>query len=126
MPPRLWLPNLHGSALSHLLPTVVLNTVIALGITAFGAQSFLTNWVYSQCIGLLIGTFTHLGIAWFIPDWTRHWRRIALVVPLGGLLGFFAGVALADAVLGYHSMGYWAAEPRKAWAFLLLSLVCDA
>lgn len=121
---RPWLANLHGSALSHLLPTVVLNTVIALGITTFGSEPFLSNWVYSQCIGLLIGSFNHLGIRWFIQDWERHWRRITLVVPVGSMLGFFAGVALADALLGHHSMDYWTRDPRKAWGFLVLSLVC--
>lgn len=121
---RLWLPNLHGSALNHLLPTVVLNTVIALGITLFGSESFFTNWVYSQCIGLLIGYFNHLGIRWFIHDWERHWRRITLVVPVGSVLGFFAGVALADMLMGNHSMAYWTRDPRKAWGFLVLSLVC--
>ena len=118
------LPNLHGSALSHLLPTVVLNTVIALGITVFGSEDFATNWVYSQCIGLLIGWFNHLGIRWFIRDWDSQWRRIALVVPGGSVLGFLAGVSLADALLGHHSMAYWSQEPRKAWGFLALSLVC--
>ncbi|MDT8992017.1 histidine kinase [Curvibacter sp. APW13] len=121
---RPWLPNLHGSALSHLLPTVVLNTVIALGITVFGEESFLTNWVYSQCIGLLIGSFNHLGIRWFIRDWDSQWRRIALVVPVGSVLGFIAGVALGDTLLGHHSMEYWTRDPRKAWGFLVLSLVC--
>lgn len=121
---RHWLPNLHGSALKHLLPTVVVNTVIALGITVFGTEGFVTNWVYSQCIGLLIGWFNHLGIEWCIQDWERQWRRIALVVPVGSVLGFLAGVVLADALLGHDSMAYWTRDPRKAWGFLALSLVC--
>lgn len=121
---RPWMPNLHGSALSHLLPTVVLNTVIALGITVFGTEEFATNWVYSQCIGLLIGWFNHLGIRWCIRDWDSQWRRIALVVPAGSVLGFLAGVVLADMLLGKNSMAYWAHDPRKAWGFLALSLVC--
>ncbi|TXH90262.1 MAG: sensor histidine kinase [Rhodoferax sp.] len=121
---RPWLPNLHGSALNHLLPTVVLNTVIALGITVFGTEEFGTNWVYSQCIGLLIGWFNHLGIHWFIREWDTQWRRIALVVPVGSVLGFLSGVVLADLLLGKDSMAYWAHDPRKAWGFLALSLVC--
>lgn len=124
MTQRTWLPNLHGSALSHLLPTVVLNTVIALGITVFGTNTFASNWVYSQCIGLLIGSFNHLGIRWWIRDWDTQWRRIALVVPVGSVLGFVAGVLLADALLGQSSMAYWQHDPQKAWGFLALSLVC--
>jgi signal transduction histidine kinase len=121
---RPWLPKLHGSALQHLLPTVVLNTVIALGITVFGSEGFASNWVYSQCIGLLIGSFNHLGIRCWIRDWDTQWRRIALVVPVGSVLGFLAGVILADLLLGNHSMAYWTRDPRKAWGFLALSLVC--
>ena len=121
-PPRFF-ANLHGSALAHLLPAVVINSVIALGITVFGAEGFATNWVYSQCIGLGIGALIHSGIRWWIRDWEAQWRRLALIVPLAGVLGFVAGVALADLLLGLHSMHYWQQEPRKAWGYLVLSWV---
>ena len=110
--------------LAHLLPALVINSVIALGITVFGAESYVTNWVYAQCIGLLIGTLIHLGRSLWIRDWDTQWRRIALIVPLAGVAGFLAGVALADALLGHDSMAYWRLAPRKAAGFLALSLGC--
>jgi hypothetical protein len=115
--------NLHGGAVQHLLPAVVLNTVIALGITVFGSEDFATNWVYSQCIGLSIGTLIHVGIRWWIREWDTQWRRIVLIVPASAIAGFFMGVTVADRLLGHHSMAYWVQEPRKAWGFLALSVV---
>ncbi|MDE2419324.1 MAG: hypothetical protein KGN32_16120, partial [Burkholderiales bacterium] len=114
------------SLLAHLLPAVVLNSVIALGITAFGEHDFSSNWVYSQCIGLSIGSLIVLGMRWLIPDWETQWRRIVFIVPLAAVAGFLLGTALADALLGTDSMAYWHAQPRMAWGFLTLSLVTGA
>jgi len=111
------------SLLAHLLPAVVLNSVIALGITTFGEHAFSSNWVYSQCIGLSIGSLIMLGIRWRIPDWETQWRRIVFIVPLAATAGFLLGTGLADVLLGNHSMAYWRTQPRKAWGFLVLSLV---
>ena len=112
--------------LAQLLPAVVLNSVIALGITAFGEHTFSSNWVYSQCIGLSIGTLTVLGIRMLIPDWETQWRRIAIIVPVAAVAGFMLGTAMADALLGTNSMAYWHTQPRKAWGFLALSLCAGA
>ncbi len=116
----------HRALATQVLPAVAINSVIALGITVFGTNGYATNWVYSQCIGLLIGALVHLGIRWWIRDWETQWRRIAGVVPLAAVIGFVLGVALADALLGHASMAYWSQAPRQAAGFLVLSLVCGA
>jgi signal transduction histidine kinase len=114
------------SLFANLLPAVVLNSVIALGITAFGEHDFSSNWVYSQCIGLSIGTLTLLGMRWLIADWDSQWRRITFIVPVAVVAGFLFGTGLADILLGTNSMAYWHTQPRKAWGFLALSLVAGA
>ena len=100
-----------------------LNTLIALGITVFGQESFSTNLVYSQCIGLSILGLIDFSNQWFIRDWPTQWRRLVLIVPLGASAGFLLGTLLADALLGYASTRYWLTQPRKAIGFLVLSLV---
>ena len=115
-----------ASLLAKMLPVVVLNSVIAMGITVFGEHNFSSNWVYSQCIGLSIGTLIALGIRLFIPDWEKQWRRIAFIVPVAATAGFLLGTGLADTLLGTNSMAYWHTQPRKAWGFLTLSLVAGA
>jgi len=100
-----------------------LNTLIALGITVFGQESFGTNLVYSQCIGLNILALIDGSSQWFIRDWPRQWRRLVLIVPLGASAGFLLGTLLADALLGHASTLYWMTQPRKALGFLILSLV---
>ena len=60
-------PTLHtGSVLAHVLPAVVLNSIIALGLTVFGEHGFADNWLYSQCIGLSIGVLILQSSRWFI------------------------------------------------------------
>lgn len=56
-----------------------LNTLIALGITVFGQESFSTNLVYSQCIGLSILGLIDFSNQWFIRDWPTQWRRLVLI-----------------------------------------------
>ena len=116
------------SLLAHLLPAVVLNSVIALGITAFGEHAFSSNWVYSQCIGLSIGTLIMLGIRWRIPDWETQWRRIVFIVPLAAVSALVLGGAGAlalrsrrrpvvsgvEAMLGTTAEGLEAFE-REGW-----------
>ncbi len=100
-----------------------LNTLIALGITVFGQESFGTNLVYSQCIGLSILALIDGSNQWFIRDWPTQWRRLVLIVPLGASAGFLLGTLLADTLLGNTSSQYWLTQPRKAIGFLVLSLV---
>jgi hypothetical protein len=110
----------------HLIPALVLNSVIALGITVFGDHGYGTNWVYSQCIGLSIGMLIHQASHRLITDWPTQWRWLALIVPVGALVGMLLGNALADLLLGNDSSAYWVTQPRKALGFLTLSLVAGA
>jgi hypothetical protein len=103
-----------NTLLAHLLPALVLNSVIALGITVFGDHGYADNWLYSQCIGLSIGALIHQGRHWLIRDWTTQWRRIVLIVPLATVAGFLIGSALGDWLSGGDSTKYWTRDPRKA------------
>lgn len=103
-----------------------LNTVIALGLTAFGEQGFGRNLIYSQCIGLSIWALIDFGNLWLINDWNTQWRRLALIVPFGASAGYVFGSLAGDALLGQTPLLYWTTQPRKAMAFLVLSLVAGA
>lgn len=116
----------HLSPLAHLLPAVVLNSVIALGITVFGEHSFANNFIFSQCIGLSIGLLIHLASSALISDYALHWRRLAIIVPICAVVGLLFGSVLADGLTQSNSLGYWSAQPRKALGFLTISLVAGA
>jgi sensor histidine kinase YesM len=112
------------SMLAHLLPAAVFNSVIALGITAFGEQDFASNWVYSQCIGLAIGLLIHQSSRRLITHWQTQWPRIVFIVPVAAVAGLWLGSLMADGLTGSRSLHYWSAQPTKAWGFLALSMVC--
>lgn len=114
------------SLLSILLPALVLNTIIALGLTLFGEQNFANHWLYSQCIGLTVGALIHQGRHRLIHDWATQWRRMVLIVPLAAVIGFLLGSQLADGLTGGDSTGYWTRDPRRGLGFLTLSLVAAA
>lgn len=115
-----------NALLAHLLPALVLNSVIALGLTVFGEHGYAINWLYSQCIGLSVGVLIHQGRHRLIRDWATQWRRMVLILPLASLLGLVLGSALGDGLTGGDSTGYWVREPRKAWGLVTLSLVASA
>jgi sensor histidine kinase YesM len=106
----------------HAMPALLLNTFIAVGITVFGDHGFITNLVYSQCIGLTIGLLIHVATHQFITHWETQWRRLALIVPIGAVAGLLIGTAMADLILGHNSAAYYSNDPRKALGFLAISL----
>lgn len=114
------------SALERGIQAAALNTVIALGGTAFGEQDFASNLVYSQCIGLSIWGLIDFGHRLVIRDRVRHWRRLFWFVPLGVTLGYVIGTLLTGVLLNHQSFNFWTQEPRKALGFLILSLVAGA
>lgn len=109
--------------LERAIQAMALNTVIALGITAFGEHDFGDNLVYSQCIGLGIWGLIDGGRLWLIPNPKLQWRRLFWIVPLGVTLGYLLGSLLAALLLNSHTFSYWTNAPRKAFGFLILSLV---
>ena len=119
-------PTLRKPLLSQVLPALVLNTAIALGITAFGERSFTNNLVYAQCVGLSIWLLTYLCAIRLIQDRERQWRRWVLIVPASVTVGFILGTLLADRLLDTHSYSDWTAEPRRALGFLFVSLGAGA
>jgi signal transduction histidine kinase len=103
--------------------TLALNTLIGIAITVFGKHSLWVNLLYSQCIGLSIWGLIEWGRHQFIREAEAHWRRLLWIVPLGVLIGFFSGVALADLLIGQSVLSDWSNNPRRTLGFLLVSLV---
>lgn len=111
---------------THALVAATLNTVIALGITAFGEREFGTTLVYSQSIGLTIWALIDLGRHWLITEPKNQGQRLIWIVPLSVMVGYSIGTILADAILGHNMMSEWAARPRSSLGFLSLSLLVGA
>jgi signal transduction histidine kinase len=103
--------------------TLALNTLIGIAITVFGKHSLWVNLLYSQCIGLSIWGLIEWGRHQFIREAEAHWPRLLWIVPLGVLIGFISGVALADLLLGQSVLTDWSDNPRRTLGFLLVSLV---
>jgi hypothetical protein len=105
----------------RLLGTIVLCTLIAAALTAWGNKGFGNNMVYSLCIGLL----TYASI-----DLPRHWlwlnRGGTTLVPLIGLallatpVGWFGGSFIASRLLG-ERWGFDAISPNAMLGFLVLT-----
>jgi sensor histidine kinase YesM len=101
---------------------VVLNTVIALGITLVGGDTFAVNLLYSQCIGLLIWTLIDGGRYLLDPDgWPGVWRLAVLVV-VSVLLAYVSGSVAANLILGRELFASLSRFPRATLGFVLMSL----
>jgi len=111
-----------ASLLRRGLQVAAFNTLIALGLTLAEGGSFGTHLLYSQLIGLSIWSCIDVAQAVLIRDWPTQWRRIVAIAPLGGVLGFTGGLALADLLLGRAPLVDWSSQPRQGIALLLLSL----
>lgn len=111
------------SRLLRLMQIVMLNALIAVGITVFGPNGFWENFVYSQCIGLSDWVLIDGARVWLIRDWRLHWRRMVAIIPIGASTGYALGMLMADALLGKSSLNFWITQPRAALSMLSLSLV---
>ncbi len=109
--------------LQRSLPGLTVNTVIALGLTAFGDGDFGSNMVYSHSIGLSIWLLIELGQHWLVSNRALHWRRLYLIVPLGVTLGYTAGLYGAAWLLNHPTAGIWSEQPRQVFGYLLMSLM---
>ena len=91
----------HTDVLRRVLGTIVLCTLIAVALTAFGGHSLGTNMVYSLCIGLLTYAAIDLSRRWL---WLR--LGVTALVPLVGVallaapIGWFGGSFIASRLLG--------------------------
>lgn len=111
-----------GYLVRNALITAAFNTAIATLITMFQGTDWGISLLYSQCIGISIWALVEVGRRLFIHDPDRHWTRLMGIVPLAGVSGFFAGVAMADLLLDKPALSYWSESPVKAMAYLLMSL----
>ncbi|MDP2368877.1 sensor histidine kinase [Rhodoferax sp.] len=108
--------------LHSVLPVLVLNTVIALGLSAFVGGEFLQNMVYSHSIGLNIWLIIELAMRCWIKDRDRQWRGLFVIVPLGVTAGYAIGMSVAAWLLNHPVQ--WVLSPHRGqnMALLLLSL----
>ncbi len=103
------------------LGTFALNTAIALAITAFGSHGFLSNFVFSQCIGLIT-------LALIDPPRRRLWPTgappvlplIALVL-VAAMIGWYGGSMLGGLILGIPGQPA-AMTANAAIGFLVLTV----
>ena len=106
----------------YLIGTVVLSTVIAAALTAFGDQrhGFGSNFVYSQCIGMLTYAMIDLPRRMVWP------QSPPLLLPMFGLVllaapvGWFGGTFIASVLLG-DPWGPAALGLNTVLGFLLLT-----
>ncbi len=108
--------------LQHSLPSLTINTVIALSLTAFGDGDFASNLVYSHCIGISIWLLIEVGLHFLMPNRKQQWRRLYLIVPLGVTVGYLVGLYTAAWLMGHPTDGIWSEHPRLVLGYLLMSL----
>jgi len=119
MPPFKFKPDV---AARRALVVVVVNTVIALVITAVNGDHFAVNLVYSQCIGLGIWTMIDLGRHVLHPSgWPGAWR-MALLVVVAVLTSYVGGSVIANLLLGRPLFASLSNVPRATLGFVLMSL----
>ena len=109
--------------MQHALPVLVLNTVIALTLTAFGAYDFDINLVYSHCIGISIWLLIEVAQLYLMPDPQQQWRRLYLIVPVCVGLGYFVGLYTAAWLQHHPTEALWSLPSRPLLGYLVLSMV---
>jgi len=112
----------HAPTLKRFLQAVAFNTVIAIGISAFGQYTLASNLVFSQCIGLSIWALIDVVQYKLIRQYDTQWRRLLWIVPTAVVLGYGLGSTLASAMLASHDSARWFDEPAKLLGFLFVSL----
>ena len=88
--------------LRYLIGTVAFSTLIAAALTAFGSHrhGFSTNFIYSQCIGILTYASIDLPRRRLWPQGSpSFWPMLGLVL-LAAPIGWFGGSFVASAILG--------------------------
>lgn len=125
---KLHIPN-PGAALRKLAPKLAamvgLNTLLALGIAATGAQPLGVSWVFAQCIGLSIWALTEPPSRLLVHTLETQWTRLLLLVPVGALCGYGVGSLLAAWCLGMPWEAGWTGLAHR-WHYILLSVLAGA
>ena len=98
------------------------NTALALAITAVGHDAFLVNLLYAQLIGLSIWALINGGRFVLARHDGLTAARMTLLVLVGVLLGYVAGSAAGDLLLGRAPLHGLSHAPQVMTALLLLSL----
>ena len=106
----------------HALVAAVLNTVLALAITVSGDQPFAANLLYSQLIGMTIWALIDGGRFLLSGDGWPGAPKMAAVVLVAVLTGYFGGSALGDLLLGREPLQGFSRFPKAMTGFLLMSL----
>ena len=86
----------------YIVATAVLSTVIAAALTAFGSHrhGFASNFVYSQCIGMLTYATIDLPRRAFWPNQAPRRLPMFGLVLLAAPVGWFGGSFIASVLLG--------------------------
>jgi hypothetical protein len=82
------------------LGTLVVCTLIAAALTAYGSEGFGTNLVYSLCIGLLTYGTIDLPRYWLWPQGAPALAPMIILVLFAAPVGWFGGSFLASLLLG--------------------------
>jgi len=94
-------PTYSAGIARYLIGTVTLSTVIAAGLTAFGHRhGFGTNFVYSQCIGMLMYAMIDLPRRVFWPAGPPSLLPMIGLVLIAAPVAWFGGTFVASALMG--------------------------
>ena len=114
--------GLVNTLLYEVLPVLVINTVIALGLTAVGHGHFGHTLLVSHCIGLSIWLLMELAIHGLMPERDKQWRRLFWIVPVVVTVAYVFGYNLALWLLNQPLSLDRMLLPERALGYLLLSL----
>jgi prepilin signal peptidase PulO-like enzyme (type II secretory pathway) len=90
----------HSEVLRRVLGTLVLCTLIAAALSAFGGVGFGTNLVYSLCIGLLTYAAIDLPRRWLCLQGATSLAPVIGLALLAAPVGWFGGSFVASLLLG--------------------------
>ena len=95
-------PTYSAGIARYLIGTVTLSTVIAAGLTAFGSHrhGFGTNFVYSQCIGMLMYAMIDVPRRVFWPAGPPSLLPTIGLALIAAPIAWFGGTFVASALMG--------------------------
>lgn len=95
-------PTYSAGIARYLIGTVALSTVIAAGLTAFGSHrpGFGSNFVYSQCIGMLMYAMIDLPRRVFWPAGPPSLLPMIGLALIAAPIAWFGGTFVASALMG--------------------------